>query len=56
MEEKLLTIEELCEWLQIGRATAWRWRKEGLPSIQYGKTVRFDKAEVLEWLKENKKN
>lgn len=53
--EEILTEEELCEWLHVTRSTAWRWRKEGMPCIKYGRTVRFEKAEVLKWLKENNK-
>ncbi|KLU63700.1 helix-turn-helix domain protein [Desulfosporosinus acididurans] len=55
MDKELITIEKLCEWLNIGRTTEWRWRKEGMPHIKYGNTVRYDKEEVLQWLKENKK-
>jgi excisionase family DNA binding protein len=55
MEERLLTVDELCEWLQIGRATLWRWRKQGMPYIKHGNSVRFDKADVLEWLKQQDK-
>lgn len=54
MGEKLLTEKELCQWLQIGRATAWRWRKEGMPYLKRGNIIRFDKDKVQEWLE--KKN
>lgn len=54
MDDKLLTEAELCEWLQITRATAWRWRRrEGMPCLKHGATVRYDKAEVSDWLREN---
>ena len=56
MEERLLTERQLCEWLQITRATAWRWRKEGMPCIKHGKSIRFEKDEILKWLKTNGKN
>lgn len=51
MSEILLTEKELCAWLKISRATAWRWRQEGLPYLKYGKSVRFEEAAVLDWLK-----
>lgn len=55
MQDKLLTTDELCERLQVGRTTVWRWRKEGLPCIKYGNSVRFDWEEVLKWLKQKNK-
>ena len=51
MEEDFLTVEELCKWLKISRATADRWRKEGLPFIKQGRLVRFCKDDVMNWLK-----
>ena len=51
MPEGLLTTAELCERLQVGRTTVWRWRKEGMPFIKYGNSVRFDWTEVITWLK-----
>lgn len=54
--EELLTKEELCRWLKISRPTVDRWRKQGLPFIKTGRLVRFDKNDVLKWLKENSKN
>lgn len=56
MENKLLTEKELCQWLQISRPTAWRWRKEGMPFIKANKSVRFDKDEVLKWLNRQRKS
>jgi excisionase family DNA binding protein len=50
---KLLTEKELCEWLQISKPTAWRWRREGLPYLRHGSTIRYDEDEVLLWLREN---
>jgi len=55
MDDKLLTEKDLCEWLQVVRSTVWKWRQDGLPYIKVGKAVRFDKKEVLKWLKENGK-
>ncbi len=56
MENELLTVEELCRWLKISRSTADRWRKEGMPFSKKKRLVRFDKEEVLEWLKEKNKD
>jgi len=53
MEEELLTTIELCEWLKIGRATAWRWRGKGMPYIGRGKSLRYRKSDVVKWLEQN---
>jgi excisionase family DNA binding protein len=49
-----LTLEELCQELNIkaNRTTAWRWRKDGMPCIKIGNQIRYDKEEVVKWLKE----
>lgn len=49
-----ITEQELCEWLKIERMTAYRWRKEGMPYIGKTKSIRYNKEEVEEWLKNRK--
>ena len=49
-----LTKVDLIKLLRISRATIDRWRKEGMPSIKIGKGIRFDKDEVMNWIKEHK--
>lgn len=52
--QEIMTIDELCKWLKISKKTAYRLKDKGLPCIKCpGKqgAVRFDKAEVLYWLK-----
>jgi excisionase family DNA binding protein len=55
MENEMLTVEELCAWLKVTRKTTERWRKDGLPYIKVGRSVRFEKDEVLKWLKDNQR-
>ena len=50
MDNRLLNKDELCEWLNISRATLDRWRTQGLPYIKTGRLVRFDRNQVQEWL------
>jgi len=52
MEEELLTTAELCEWLKVGRTAVWKWRKNGMPFMGSGKTIRYEKEKVLKWLNE----
>lgn len=52
MDDNLLTVDELCEWLKVTRKTTERWRKDGMPYLKIGRTVRFDKTEVVKWIEE----
>lgn len=54
MEENFLTTSELCEWLRISHTTAGRWRKEGMPYFGQGKSLRYEKSKVIEWLERRK--
>jgi predicted DNA-binding transcriptional regulator AlpA len=53
----VLTPEELCEALQIGRRTLFTWMGEGLAppriAIGHGRKVRFSVPVVLKWLQEH---
>jgi len=53
--DKLLTQKELAEYLQVTEVTLWKWRKKGMPYVKAGKSVRYDKDQVMRWLEENKK-
>ncbi|PKM90309.1 MAG: hypothetical protein CVU87_02680 [Firmicutes bacterium HGW-Firmicutes-12] len=55
MSSELITQEELCKWLKISVMTSYRWRKEGMPFLQVGRQVRFEKDVVLKWLKDKEK-
>ncbi len=45
-----LTENQLCDWLKISRSTAIRLRKEGMPFIKIGKSIRYNKDKVQDWL------
>jgi len=51
-----ISEKELCEWLNISTSTAWRWRKEGMPYIGKKKSIRYNKEEVENWLKNRDSN
>lgn len=53
--DNLLTTKELQDWLKVSRFTVHNWRSEGLPYLKIGRSVRFDKDAVKEWLLENQK-
>lgn len=47
-DEKLLTIDQLAEKLQVTRETIRKWRKAGtVKEYKVGNTVRFKLSEVL---------
>jgi excisionase family DNA binding protein len=50
--DRLLTLEEVCEFLQLPVATARKQRVEGkfVPAYKVGKYLRFRRSAVLEWL------
>jgi len=51
MKEKLLTIEDLAEYLNISRRTVYRLLKEGtLPGYRIGSHMRFRRGEIDRWL------
>ena len=54
--EEILTREQLAKLLQVTEKTVDRLRKEGMPFFKVGANIRFDKEEVLKWLRENGKN
>jgi predicted DNA-binding transcriptional regulator AlpA len=51
LPEPLLTTTQVCERLQISRATLWRWR---LPCIRKGGVRRYRWPDVLEALESTK--
>lgn len=52
---EMLTTAELVEWLKISRPTLHLLRKDGLPYLKIGRSVRFEKEKVEAWLKEKNK-
>jgi predicted DNA-binding transcriptional regulator AlpA len=50
----LLSKKEMAESINISEKTLDRMRKEGLPWYDLGKIL-FDKDEVIEWIKNNRK-
>ncbi len=53
--DRLLTVEDLAEYLGVPVATlyAWRYRRQGPPGFRVGRHVRYRWADVEEWI-ENK--
>lgn len=47
----LMNMKELQEFLKVKRSTVYRLRDEGLPVIRLGRVVRFDREEIVRWLR-----
>lgn len=48
----LLTLDELCELVQVSPRTVRRWLAAGtIPSLRAGTLVRFDPDEIDAWLR-----
>lgn len=55
MQENLLTISELCAWLQVDRTTVYRLARQGrIPYIRVGGRYRFAVSDIERWLQANR--
>ena len=54
VKTEYLTTEELCKWLKISKNTANNWRRNGMPYIKIGNTVRYEKEAIIQWLEKHK--
>ena len=53
-QDKWLTIDELAEYLKMGRTKLYRMAQEGnIPASKVGNQWRFDREEIDEWMKSN---
>lgn len=54
--EKLMSVEELAEVVAVPVATVYQWNHKGTgpPPIKVGRYLRFDPAEVRDWLEKRK--
>ena len=50
--DRLLTVEELADYLGVPVATiyAWRYRREGPPGFRVGRHIRYRWTDVVEWI------
>lgn len=51
-KNRLLTVKELAEYLDISELTVYRLAEKGkLPGVKIGRALRFRKARVNEWIR-----
>lgn len=46
---EVLTVDQLCQALQMGRTTLHKLREKGLPTLWFGESPRFRLVDVLAW-------
>ena len=52
--DKLLTLAQVAEKLQVGRVTCWRlYAERGLRVVRIGRSVRVRPADLESWLAKN---
>jgi len=50
--EKLLSIQEVCEYLKVSRSLVYKWvHYRQIPHIKIGTRVRFSPTYLERWLK-----
>lgn len=53
--DKWLTVEEICEYLSVGKDTVYKWiEQREMPAHKVGRRWMFQKTEVDRWIKEGK--
>ncbi|MFC1602317.1 helix-turn-helix domain-containing protein [Pseudomonadota bacterium] len=55
MNDEILTMKEVADYLKLAEKTAYRLAAEGkLPGFKVGGSWRFKKTDVESWIEENK--
>lgn len=56
MNDEILTLEEVAEYLKLAKKTAYRLAAEGkLPGFKVGGSWRFKQEDIVRWIEEQKK-
>ncbi len=55
--EKLMTLQEVADYLQIKERTIYQWAQmDKIPGFKLGSAWRFKKSELDLWIEEQKRN
>ena len=53
-KERLLSVEDICQYLGLSRDTVYKWiETKGLPAYRLGRLWKFKKEAVDKWLEQN---
>jgi PTS system nitrogen regulatory IIA component len=54
-EERLMSIKEVAEYLQVDMSTLYLWSQRGqIPAMKVGKMWRFRRSEIDAWLDQSR--
>lgn len=55
MEERWLSVKEVATYLGVGRSTIYKWiERYDLPAHKAGRLWKFSRAEVDQWLRDDR--
>lgn len=55
MFDKLMTVAQMAEYLQVDEYTIYAWARKGkMPAFKVGRFWRFRKEEIDKWLEEGR--
>ncbi len=55
--QKLLTVEEIADYLQVKPSTIYQWTHQGfIPHVKLGNRVRFRLSQVDRWIERRENN
>jgi len=54
VSSQLLTVEQVAAQLGVSPKTVRRLMRRGLPSIRFGRLVRFEQRDLLRWVEARK--
>jgi excisionase family DNA binding protein len=56
MEQEVLTVSEVAEYLRVNPQTVYRKAKVGeLPALRIGRAIRFRKSQLDDWFRTGRK-
>lgn len=55
--QKLLTVEEIADYLQVRPSTIYQWTHQGfIPHVKLGNLVRFKQFQIDRWVEKKANN
>lgn len=57
MEDEIVTLDEVADYLKLAKKTAYRLAADGkLPGFKVGGSWRFKRDDIEKWIEESKRN
>ena len=52
MEERWLTVDDICQYLSVSKETVYKWiEKRNMPGHRVGRRWMFEKEELDDWVR-----